>query len=63
MSFNGNWFTFLENLFQIPLFQLDNYNLYVPKFIKKVVIDPSKQQKEAEKSSYGKNFLNYFILI
>jgi len=52
VSFDGNWFTFLENLFQIPLFQLDNYNLFVPKFIKKVVIDPSKHQKEAEKSSF-----------
>lgn len=46
VSFNGNWFTFLENLFQIPVFQLDNYNFYVPKFVKKVVIDPIKQQQE-----------------
>lgn len=62
MSFEGNWFTFLENLFQIPLFQLDNYNLFVPKFVKKVVIDPSKQQKEAEKSSYGNAFINRFVM-
>jgi len=55
VSFDGNWFAFLENLFQIPVFQLDNYNLHVPKFVKKVVIDPSKQQKQAELSSYGKN--------
>lgn len=33
---------------------MDNYNLYVPKFVKKVVIDPLKQQKQAENSSYGK---------
>lgn len=54
MSFDGNWFAFLENLFQIPIFQLDNYNLYVPKFVKKVVIDPSKHQQQAKSSSNGK---------
>lgn len=53
VTFDGNWFAFLENLFQIPVFQLDNYNLYVPKFVKKVVINPQKQQKQAEISSNG----------
>jgi len=33
--------------------QLDNYNLFTPKFVKKVVIDPTKQQTQAENSSNG----------
>lgn len=53
--FDGNWFAFLENLIQISVFQMDNYNLYFPKFVKKVVIDPIKQQKQAEISSNGKS--------
>lgn len=74
VTFDGNWFAFLENLFQIPLFQLDTYNFYVPKFVQKVVIDPLRQQKLAENSSNGKhsvehelnktlNFHYYFFLI
>lgn len=51
--FDGNWFAFLENLFQIPVFQLDSYNFYLPKFVKKVVIDPLKQQKYIKNSSNG----------
>lgn len=51
INFDGDWLAFLENLFQIPVLQLDNYNLYTPKFVKKVVIDPTKQQKQAENSS------------
>lgn len=54
VSFDGNWFAFLENLFQIPVFQLDNYNFNVPKFVKKVVIDPLKHQKQVDSSSNGK---------
>ncbi|KAL4113184.1 hypothetical protein QTP88_016854 [Uroleucon formosanum] len=46
VNFNGNWLVFLENLFQIPVLQLDNYNLYTPRFVKKVVIDPTAQQKQ-----------------
>jgi len=46
VNFDGNWLVFLENLFQIPVLQLDNYNLYTPKFVKKVVIDPTIQQKQ-----------------
>lgn len=54
MSFNGNWLAFLENAFQISVFHLNDYELYVPKFVKKVVIDPSKQQQQTGKSSNGK---------
>jgi len=46
VNFNGNWLVFLENLFQIPVLQLDNYNLYTPTFVKKVVIDPTTQQEQ-----------------
>lgn len=53
VSFTGNWFAFLENLFQIPIFQLNNYNLYVPKFVKKVVIDPLRQKQQAQSLSNG----------
>jgi len=48
VNFNGNWLAFLENLFQISVLQLDNYNFYIPKFVKKVVIDPTKQQIQTE---------------
>ncbi|XP_022181594.1 fatty acid synthase-like [Myzus persicae] len=53
VNFDGNWLAFLENLFQIPVLQLDNYKLFTPKFVKKVVIDPTKQQTQAENSSNG----------
>uniref|UniRef100_A0A2H8TY64 Fatty acid synthase n=1 Tax=Melanaphis sacchari TaxID=742174 RepID=A0A2H8TY64_9HEMI len=51
VNFDGNWLAFLENLFQISMLQSDNYNLYIPKFVKKVVIDPTKQQIQTENSS------------
>jgi len=53
VNFDGNWLAFLENLFQIPVLQLDNYNLYTPKFVKKIVIDPTIEQKQN-----GKNLIN-----
>lgn len=55
MNFDGNWLAFLENLFQISVLQLDNYNLYIPKYVKKVVIDPTKQQVQTENN--GNNFI------
>lgn len=63
VSFDGNWFAFLENLFQIPIFQLDTYNLYAPKFVQKVVIDPLKQQKQAENSSNGNQIIIKLVTI
>lgn len=60
VSFDGNWFAFLETLFQIPIFQLDDYNLYVPKFVRKVVIDPLKQLNQAKNSSNGNKIYKIF---
>ncbi|XP_050542847.1 fatty acid synthase-like isoform X2 [Daktulosphaira vitifoliae] len=48
VNFNSNWLAFLESLFQIPLFQVDTRELYIPRYIKKVVIDPLKLMKMAE---------------
>lgn len=56
VNFDGNWLVFLENLFQIPVLQLDDYNLYTPKFVKKVVIDPTTQQKQN-----GNNLINNLV--
>lgn len=57
VNFDGNWLAYLENLFQISLLQSDNYNLYIPKFVKKVVIDPTKQQVQT--GDNGNNLINF----
>jgi len=60
VNFDGNWLAYLENLFQISVLQSDNYNLYIPKFVKKVVIDPTKQQVQTDDNgNYLVNFQHF----
>lgn len=42
----GNWVTFLDNMLQMMILEMDTKNLYVPTRIQKIVIDTKLHQQE-----------------
>ncbi|XP_044764314.1 fatty acid synthase-like [Coccinella septempunctata] len=53
LKWDGNWVSFMDNMLQIKILQLDTRLLYVPTCIKKMTIDPKKHLKYVE--SFGDN--------
>ncbi|KAL3270572.1 hypothetical protein HHI36_021109 [Cryptolaemus montrouzieri] len=53
IKWEGNWISFMDNMLQIQILQLDTRLLYVPTGIKQMVIDPKFHLQYVE--SFGEN--------
>ncbi|XP_044764578.1 fatty acid synthase-like [Coccinella septempunctata] len=53
VKWEGNWVTFMDNMMQLRILQLDTRLLYVPTGIEKMIIDPKRHLEYVE--SFGEN--------
>ncbi|XP_012280372.1 fatty acid synthase [Orussus abietinus] len=59
ISWENNWVTFMDCMFQLGLFQMDTRSLYVPTGIRKLVIDTEAHQKAIQEMTDEKVITAY----
>ena len=61
IQWDDNWATFMDNMLQLLILQLDTRLLYVPVGIKKIIIDPIKHKQMVENQNGQECVLSAYV--